>query len=154
MAERASKRSRSKNLLCGLSVNGRQCCVRSNLDWPRAWEQINKSIVFTPLWASDFLKVNIEIVTDLTGHFVRMGTMRSTMSTSLKVPKVCAQWLADQVQHWGFKATELEKCQSQCQSPYGRREIQISRDGSYGVGVLYVVSYLSRIYPYFSNCFV
>jgi hypothetical protein len=29
-----------------------------------------------------------------------------------------------------------------------------SRDGSYGVGVLYVVSYLSRIYPYFSNCSV
>jgi len=28
------------------------------------------------------------------------------------------------------------------------------RDGSYGVGVLYVVSYLSRIYPYFSNCSV
>ena len=29
-----------------------------------------------------------------------------------------------------------------------------TRDGSYGVGVLYVVSYLSRIYPYFSNCSV
>jgi len=29
-----------------------------------------------------------------------------------------------------------------------------NRDRSYGVGVLYVVSYLSRIYPYFSNCSV
>ena len=28
------------------------------------------------------------------------------------------------------------------------------RDGSYGVGLLYVVSCLSRIYPYFSNCSV
>jgi hypothetical protein len=26
--------------------------------------------------------------------------------------------------------------------------------GSYGVGVFYAVSYLSRIYPYFSNCSV
>jgi len=29
-----------------------------------------------------------------------------------------------------------------------------NRDGSYGVGVLYVVSFLSRIKPYFSNCSV
>jgi len=48
---------------------------------------------------------------------------------------------------WGLM--QLEKHQQNQKSV-----LEIPRDGSYGVGVLYVVSYLSRIYPYFSKCSV
>ena len=71
------------------------------------------------------------------GKDARVGRGRSCKTGSLEVvDRSCTpKWAAKSSRHLHAR-------------------IMVTRDGSYGVGVLYVVSYLSRIKPYYTNCSV